>query len=182
MKIIALGASASQRSINRQLASYTAHRFGGSEVEVLDLNDFEAPLYTIDKENAQGIPDVIKRFDNKLQSGDILIISLAEHNGTYTVAFKNIFDWLSRYNSKMFTGKKMILLSTATGKRGGLGVMEAAQIRFPKHGADIIGSFSLPLFRETFDPNTGIIDEDLKEEFDGFLAEMKEKVAAVETV
>lgn len=165
MKIIAFGASASKTSINKVFADYTARLFVGHDIEVLDLVDYPAPLYTVDVEREQGIPQNIVELNDKLQSADLLIISMAEHNGSYTAVFKNLFDWLSRYNLKMFDQKKMLLLSTAPGGRGGLGVMEAALVRFPIHGAEIVGHFSLPRFQDNFDMEQGIIDPSLAETY-----------------
>lgn len=165
MKIIAFGASASKNSINKTFAAYTAHQFNQAEVEILDLNDYPLPLFTTDIEQAEGIPAPVHPFLGKLQSADLIIISLAEHNGTYTTAFKNIFDWTSRLQLKMFEHKAMLLLSTAPGPRGGLGVMEAARTRFPIHGATLLGTFSLPKFKENFDEQLGITDPELNENY-----------------
>jgi NAD(P)H-dependent FMN reductase len=165
MKIVAFGASNSSRSINKSFAVYTASLFFGAEVTVLDLNDFELPIYSFDREKDSGIPDKAVSFYEQLQSADLLIISMAEHNGSYTAAFKNIFDWVSRYNSKCFENKKLFLLSTSPGQRGGKGVLGAALVRFPNHGAEITEHFSLPKYGENFNIEQGIIHQDLKEEF-----------------
>lgn len=165
MKITVFGASTSKNSINKQFAIFAANQFNNSEIEILDLNDFTVPLYSVDFETENGVPDNAIRFYNKLQSNDLIIISLAEHNGTYTAAFKNLFDWVSRHQSKMFENKKLILLSTSPGQRGGMNVLEAALKRFPFHGADIIFNFSLPKFYENFDAEKGIIDKELNDNF-----------------
>jgi len=44
-KIIAFGGSSSTTSINKQLAVYTASLFPAAKVEVLDLNDYEMPVF-----------------------------------------------------------------------------------------------------------------------------------------
>ena len=44
-RIVAFAASSSSRSINRQLVTYAAGLVKGVEVEILDLNDFELPLF-----------------------------------------------------------------------------------------------------------------------------------------
>lgn len=165
MKIIAFGASASKQSINKQFAIFAANQFDNAEIEVLELNDFPLPLFTVDLEREMGIPDNAKKFHDKLQTADLIIISLSEHNGSYTAAFKNLFDWVSRYQAKMFMGKKLFLLSTATGPRGGQGSMEAALSRFPRHGAEIIAHFSLPDFQDNFDTEKGIMNKELKNLF-----------------
>ena len=55
-KILAFGASSSATSINKQLATYAAHQFANATVEVLDLNDYEMPIFSINKETKTGIP------------------------------------------------------------------------------------------------------------------------------
>ena len=95
----------------------------------------------------------------------MIIISFAEHNGSYAVVFKNLFDWVSRVELKMFEGKKLFLLSTAPGPRGGLGVIEHAMDRFPRHGAVISSVFTLPQYHQNFSVEAGILDEELREKF-----------------
>lgn len=161
-QIIAFGASSSKTSINKQLAAYTASLFANSTVEVLDLNNFEMPIYSTDKEKETGIPQLAHDFYNKLGSADLIIISFAEHNGAYTSAFKNIFDWISRINGKTFQLKPMLLLSTSPGPRGGQTVLEIAKNRFPFQGGDVKGSFSLPNFSDNFEAEKGITNVELK--------------------
>ena len=161
-KIIAFGASSSKTSINKQLATYVATQFNNASVEVLDLNDYEMPIFSIDRESTTGIPKLAEAFFEKLGSADLIIISFAEHNGAYSAAFKNIFDWISRINSKTFQEKSMILLSTSPGPRGGATVLEIAKNRFPFQGGVVKGSFSLPSFNANFDQAKGIINDDLK--------------------
>lgn len=161
-KIIAFGASSSKNSINKQLATYVAKQFKNSSIEVLDLNDYEMPIFSVDKETNTGIPQLAHDFYAKIGSADLLIISFAEHNGAYSTAFKNIFDWTSRINGKTFQEKPTLLLATSPGPRGGSSVLEIAKNRFPFQGAIVKGSFSLPSFNENFDVEKGIINEDLK--------------------
>ena len=165
MKILAFAASNSRNSINKAFVSFTLNEIHASEKTLLDLNDFVLPLYGIDLENEIGIPKEAQDFANHIEKADLLLISLAEHNGTYTSAFKNLFDWLSRAKTKCFEGKKMVLLSTSPGGRGGRGVMDAALLRFPIHGAEILGHFCLPMFQTNFDEQAGIVDAALNSEY-----------------
>jgi NAD(P)H-dependent FMN reductase len=161
-KIIAFGASNSTTSINQQLAVYAASQFEHTTVEVLNLNDYEMPIYSMEREKTAGIPDLAKDFFQKIGSADILVISLAEHNGSYSTAFKNIFDWMSRFNGKVFQDKPLLLLSTSPGPRGGITVLNAALERWTFMGANIKGSLSLPEFYKNFDAEKGITSEVLK--------------------
>ena len=95
-KIVAFGASSSKKSINKQFASYAASLISDADSIIIDLNDFEMPIYSIDYENDKGIPEKAFKFKEIIKSADGIIISFAEHNSVYTAAFKNIFDWISR--------------------------------------------------------------------------------------
>ncbi|WP_136481178.1 NADPH-dependent FMN reductase [Cognatitamlana onchidii] len=159
-QIIAFAGSNSKESINKQLAIYVAHQVKNVKTTVLDLNDFELPLYGIDLENEHGIPDNAEKFLNYIKSSDGIILSLAEHNGAYATAFKNIFDWMSRIDGKLWSNKPMLLMATSPGGRGGASVLEIAKGRFQYMGGNIVADFSLPLFFDNFKEDK-ILDEEL---------------------
>jgi NAD(P)H-dependent FMN reductase len=104
-----------------------------------------------------------------LSSADGIIISFAEHNGAYTAAFKNIFDRISRVEKIVWFNKPMFLLATSDGARGAITVLKMAHDRISKGGQLDIPSFSLPNFSQNFDSKLGIIDENLKIEFNSFI-------------
>jgi chromate reductase len=151
MKIVAFAGSNSRNSINKKLATYASSLFTGAQVEILDLNDFELPLFGVDLEKQIGKPEAAVRFLDKIAQSDLLVISMAEHNGNVSVAFKNLFDWASRGGVKVFQEKPMLLMATSNGARGGKSVLEITEKRFPFDGADIKATFSLPKFSENFD-------------------------------
>jgi len=158
--IIAFAGTNSKNSINNSLATYASSLVDSVEVSILDLNDFELPLYGIDYEIKHGIPDNAHKFLNHIKSTDGIILSLAEHNGSYSAAFKNIFDWMSRIESNLWFNKPMLLMATSPGGRGGLSVLEIAEDKFPRMSANISSSFSLPFFQKNFSEGK-IIDENL---------------------
>ena len=178
MKVLTFAASNSRNSINRQLVTYAskllAERIGPDvEIELIDLNDYEMPLYSIDRENESGIPDAAHRFLKQVCEADAILISFAEHNGAYTVAYKNLYDWTSRIEAKVYKGKPMVLLATSPGARGGRNVLNIALDALPRFGADIRGSFSLSKFNDNFDREAGCLTsaehiEKLIEALDGF--------------
>ena len=149
-KIIAFAGSNSIESINKQLAVYAASLVDNAEVTVLDLNDFELPLYGIDYENEHGIPDTAHQFLEHIKSSDGIVLSLAEHNGAYATVFKNVFDWMSRIDGKLWNDKPMLLMATSPGARGGATVLDIAKGRFPYMGGNIVGAFSFPSFGDNF--------------------------------
>lgn len=166
MKILAFAATNSDTSINRKLVEYSLTFFEGHDIDLIDLNDYEMPLYKIQREQEGGIPQLAQDFAAKIDGSDLIIMALAEHNSAYTVAFKNIWDWSSRIKDrKHFGNRPMFLLSTAPGPGGGKNVVEVFLKRAVPSGANVLTSFSLPKYNETFREGEGIIDEEKKAEF-----------------
>ncbi len=155
-KIITIGGSSSKLSINKQLAEYAGGLVEGVEVINIDLNDYDLPLYSIDIENESGFPTDLETLNTLVENTDGIVLSLAEHNGAYSAAFKNAFDWLSRIEGKVWRNKPMLLLSTSPGPRGGQSVMELAQSRFPFNGGNIVASMTFPSFGQNFKDGTVI--------------------------
>ncbi|PSW19849.1 NAD(P)H-dependent oxidoreductase [Photobacterium sanctipauli] len=151
MKVIAFAASSSSTSINKQLVTYAGSLVKGADLEVLDLNDYELPLFSQDKENEIGQPEMAKAFLAKLNSAEAIVISFAEHNGSYTAAYKNLFDWCSRIQQKVYQDKKLVLLSTSPGPGGAKNVLAAASGSAPFFGAEVKATVSIPSFYENFD-------------------------------
>ena len=168
MKVIAFGASSSRTSINKKLATYTANLAATTnsdiKVEILDLNDFELPIFSQDKEIELGQPETAKAFFDKLGESDAIILSFAEHNGSYTAAYKNLFDWASRINQKVFQSKPMLLLATSPGPGGAASVLAAAVGSAPYFAGDVKASLSIPSFFENFDlENNTVTNHDIRQ-------------------
>ena len=172
--ILAFGASNSTTSINAHLAAYACRQFSSINCNILDLNDFEMPIFSIDRENAHGIPELAHRFKHHIRTADAILISFAEHNGSYSVAFKNILDWTSRIERSMWLDKPMCLLATSPGGRGAKSVLQAALDRFPHMNAKIISHFSLPRFSDNFDEQNGITHIEYAPQFFAALQKFKD--------
>ena len=147
-QIIAFAGSNSSKSINHQLVTYAASMIPNSEV--IKLTDFNIPLYGIDIEETQGFPKGVKELAAIIDNSKALIISIAEHNGNMTAFFKSILDWLSRFNRKFLDGKKVVLLSTSPGGRGGASALEITKNMLPFFGAELIASCSMGDFYKNF--------------------------------
>ncbi|MGL1891619.1 MAG: NAD(P)H-dependent oxidoreductase [Spirochaetaceae bacterium] len=170
--LIYIGASNSKKSINREFAKYTANKITGLNTTELNLNDYEVAIYSVDREEEGGIPEKIKNFMQKIDESNGLVISLAEHNGNYTVAFKNILDWASRADRNVWKNKPIFLLSTSPGSSGGGNVLNLAKASFPHMNGIVEATFKLPSFYDNFSNEIGIKDNLLEKifqkEFDKF--------------
>ena len=166
IKIIALGGSNSKHSINKKLAVYTANQIANAEVTVVDLNELDLPMFGMDEETANGIPNNAHKLNRLIAATDGLVISLAEHNGCYSVAFKNAYDWLSRIDGKVWQNKPMLLMGTSPGARGAQTVLSIALAGFPRLGGNIVADFSFPSFDDNFSDQEGIVNPELNDVFD----------------
>ena len=161
-QVLVFAGSNSNKSINKKLAIYASTFIKNLKIKILDLNDFELPIYSEQHQTDFGIPENAIEFLSNIKHSEGIILSLAEHNGAYTAAFKNLFDWMSVKDSKLWSNIPMLLLATSPGTRGGKSVLEIAKSRFPYMGGNIIDTFSLPLFSDNFKENK-IINSDLNE-------------------
>lgn len=149
-KILAFAGTTHKSSINKQLTVYASSFLTNQTIEILDLNDYPLPIYSEDTEAESGFLPKLLEFKAKLQDADAFIIATAEHNGSWTAAFKNLYDWLSRLDRNIFNDKKILLLGTSPGTGGAVNSMETAKRSFPFTQGKIIAEFSLPSFYENF--------------------------------
>ena len=161
MRVLAIGASNSRNSINQKLANYAANLVVDAEVKLLDLNEFEMPIFSEDREKKLGSPQQAVEFFKLIGNADLIVISFAEHNGSYTAAYKNLFDWTSRIDMKVFQGKPVIMLATSPGSGGAQSVLSAAKTSAPYFGAEVLAAISLPSFYDNFDCESGkVVDSE----------------------
>lgn len=162
MRILSFAASSSLKSINKALVRHAGERLRGeylpaAQVELVDLNDFEMPIFSVDRERDSGVPSEAQQFFDKIGAADALLVSYAEHNGSYSAAFKNLFDWSSRISMKVFQGRPMVALSTSPGGRGGATVLQSALSSAPRFGTEVVASLSVPAFHDNFDADQGVL-------------------------
>ena len=172
MRILAIPASNSRHGINRQLLG-SARRLledglvAGADVEIIDLNDYEMPIYSTVREREHGIPEPARRLYDKIGTADAVLVSYAEHNGSYTAAWKNVFDWASRINMGVYQGKKVAMFAATPSPRAGAGVLGSATATAPFFGADLVGSLGIPTFSDNYDADAGeLSDPDLRARFE----------------
>ena len=172
MKIFAFAGSNSSTSINKKLVVFSLRSFPNDQINLIDLNDYEMPLFSVDREK-NGFPKEASLFLENISDCDVIICSLSENNRNFSVAFKNVFDWCSRINPKVFQDKKMFLMTTSPGGFGGGNTMNLAKNIFPAFGANIIQTFSFPKFYDNFDEKLCITNDLLLAEFNDKILDFK---------
>lgn len=182
MKILAFAGSNSSDSINKRLVSSVSKYYKEPEdtIEILDLNNYEMPIFSKDRERASGIPQLAHDFAAKLDWADFILISFAENNGNYNAAYKNLIDWVSRIpKRKIFQGKPVFLLATSQGGRGAQSVLDIATARMPYDGAKVLGTFSLPEFDKNFEEGKGLTNMLLRSQLEAKVRKTKRLLAEI---
>jgi NAD(P)H-dependent FMN reductase len=162
MKILAFAATTSSKSINKMLVAHATDLIEGglvpgATVDTLDLNDYEMPIYSVDRQAELGVPQPAKDFYARIGEADAVLVSFAEHNGTYTTAYKNVFDWATRIDMRLYQDKPTVMLAASAGPTGGSIVLNAALALDAYFGYDIKASMSIPHFYEAFDLGAGAL-------------------------
>ncbi|MEM7337158.1 MAG: NAD(P)H-dependent oxidoreductase [Actinomycetota bacterium] len=179
MKVLAVPATNHRNGLNRQLLGYVAQILGEAhQVEIVDLNDYELPLYRQDREAEGGVPALAHELFERIGAADALVVSFAEHNGSYTAAWKNIYDWMSRIDSSVYQGKPVVMLAATPGPRGGAGVLGNATMVAPFFGAELVGQLGIGSFGQRFDADSGTLTDT---EIDAELRDLLQKLVAAES-
>lgn len=127
MKILALSGSTREESFNTRLLdiAVAGARSAGAEVTVVDLNDYDMPLFNQDLEYKEGAPDTVTHLKNLMIQHQGLLIASPEYNGFPSPLLKNMLDWMSRqqnaHEPPMFAykGKIAAVMAASPGAGGG---------------------------------------------------------------
>ena len=149
--ILAFAGSNSSTSINHQFLTHIAKRIKGHEMKIIQLTDFEIPMFSEDLEKERGFPVDVQVIKNLIAEHDALIISVNEHNRNVSAFFKNLIDWLSRIDRNFLADKKILLISTSNGTQGAAAALDYTKEILPRFGGQVIESFSFPSFKDNFE-------------------------------
>lgn len=126
-KILAFAGSTRTDSFNKKLVKIaaTGAKDAGADVTVIDLRDFQMPLYDEDLERQEGLPSSARRLKDLMLVHQGLLISSPEYNSSISGVLKNTIDWVSRQNEgeislACFKDKVAGLMSASPGGLGGL--------------------------------------------------------------
>jgi len=133
---------------------------------IQNWEELELPLYSPHYEEEFGLPEKTTAFNKTINQSDGIVISLAEHNSMPTAAFKNLWDWVSRINKKVWSDKPIFLAATSPGGRGAQSALNIIKDLMPQYRGNVIVDYSLPKFHDNFTHN-GIKDEEKAQELKG---------------
>jgi NAD(P)H-dependent FMN reductase len=121
-----------------------------STVEILDLNEYNFPLFEERLRFQDHPPKEAIDFAQKVKSADGVLIITPEYNGGYPASIKNVIDLL--YSEWQ---RKPVAISTVSdGSFGGTQVLISLQFTLWKiHAWTVSALFPVPDVAETFDEN-----------------------------
>lgn len=154
-KVLLFAGSNSSESINRKIIEQAAGMLNGHQASLIDLRDFPMPIFSVDLEKQEGVPEPARRLKELFLEHDAFVVSVAEHNASVTTALKNTMDWVSRSQEdyRILLGKQVWLLSTSPAESGGASALEHAKAIFSILGAEVVGAFAIGRFFDTSEEN-----------------------------
>jgi chromate reductase len=126
-KIIAFAGSTRADSFNKKLVKIasTGATEAGADVTIIDLRDFQMPIYDADLEHREGLPSNARNLKDLMLAHQGFLISSPEYNSSISAVFKNTIDWTSRQSEgeiplACFKNKVAGIMSASPGMLGGL--------------------------------------------------------------
>jgi chromate reductase len=126
-KILAFAGSLRKGSFNKMLLNYAVQGAteAGAEVTVVDLAEYQLPIYDGDAESHLGIPADGLKLKNLFAENDGLLLASPEYNGFFSGVMKNTIDWVSRKGpgeeaNASFSNKWAAVVSASPGPMGGM--------------------------------------------------------------
>ena len=127
VRILAFAGSTRRDSLNRKLVQVAADAVKdvGGEVTLINLADFDLPIFDQDYEAEHGKPEGAIRLKQLFLEHNGLLISSPEYNSSISAVLKNAIDWVSRKDEgepmkAAFLGKVAGLLAASPGGLGGI--------------------------------------------------------------
>ncbi|EGP94121.1 NADPH-dependent FMN reductase [Nitrosarchaeum koreense] len=126
-KILAFAGSTRTESFNKRLVKVASAgaKEAGADVTIIDLRDFQMPLYDEDLEKKEGLPSNTRKLKELMLSHHGFLISSPEYNSSISGVLKNTIDWTSRQDNdesplSCFKNKVAGIMSASPGGLGGL--------------------------------------------------------------
>ena len=126
-KILAFAGSTRIESFNKKLIKIaaTGAKDAGADVTVIDLRDFQMPIYDGDLEIKDGLPSNAHKLKDLMLAHQGLLVASPEYNSSISGVLKNTIDWVLRQSEgeiplACFKDKIAGLMSASPGGLGGL--------------------------------------------------------------
>lgn len=167
-KLLIFAGSARKESLNKKLAALaakTAEDLGAAST-LIDLKDFEMPIYDGDLEADGGYPENAKRLKQLFVEHDGFFIASPEYNSSISPLLKNTLDWVSRPHSNdepmlwAYDGNVAALGSVAPGAMGGMRGLVPLRMMLGNIGVNVVpNQVAIPNGMAVFDEAGDLKDQ-----------------------
>lgn len=141
----------------------------GCEVEILDLREYDFPLFHERLRYLEKPPEKVVDFASRIKSASGVIIVTPEYNGGYPAALKNVTDLLY----EEWKRKPIAISTVSSGAFGGSQVITSLLFTLWKIGAWVVPAmFPVPKVEETFSDAGTPADPALKKRASVFVGEL----------
>ena len=136
---VVMAASIRRASVNAALARLIvdALRRRGEHAELIDLADYDMPIYHGDIEAEAGVPDAARELVDRFGAATRLVIVTPEYNGAWPPLLKNTLDWMSRIERGFFRHMTIHLAAASPGGLGGRRVLAILRAWLENMRADV---------------------------------------------
>lgn len=167
-QFILMGMSSRKDSLNKKLIlcaqKILSGQFSDSNFEVLQINDFNFPIFDEDLETKSGIPENVNSLSQKISNSQGIIFSTPEYNGMMPAIFKNLIDWVSRVRPLPWSEKQILLLGASPGALGAIRALGNSRGPLESCGAFVFPEmFGLAKANLAFDENESLKDPQTQE-------------------
>jgi NAD(P)H-dependent FMN reductase len=165
-QLLIFAGSARKASTNKQLAALAARiaKDAGAQVTLIDLADFDMPIYNGDIEAETGLPENAKRLKQLFVEHDGFFIASPEYNSSIAPVLKNALDWISRPHTEnepglwAFKGKVAAIGAVAPGALGGLRGLVPLRMMLGNIGVTVVpAQTAVPDGFNAFDKNGALV-------------------------
>ena len=136
---LAVSGSLRKDSYNTALLQAFARHAGTSASITLSESVGLLPLYNEDLVS-ESVPELIAAARAEVAAADAVIVATPEYNYGIPGPLKNWFDWMSRpFGNHVLLGKKVLILGSTPGPRGGKGAVDYLRAGFGAIQAEVVG-------------------------------------------
>jgi chromate reductase len=187
-KVLAFAGSSRTGSFNSSLIRIAARGVtqAGAECTLIDLADFELPIYGGDLEAAGGLPEAAARLRALLADHQGLLIASPEYNSSIPPVLKNTIDWSTRSSGAQpdlsgYAGKYAALLSASPGPLGGQRGLLVVRSLLTNIGVTVLANqLNVRQAMTAFDDNGNFVDDGQRGRAEAIGAELARLLIAVQ--
>ena len=169
--IAGFAGSLRKNSFNQRMLERAAFgaREAGAEVDLVDLGDFDLPIFHDELSAGESLPDGVLALKDRLRHADGLLIASPEYNCSVTPLLKNVLDWCSVPTNRenpdcCLEGKHAGVMATSPGRLGGIrGLFHLRDILMDVGIHPINHQFALPGAGQAFAEDGSLMDERMDE-------------------